>query len=136
MGIISVILPQNHVSLVRKRKLKQNLMAQEYLDCDPDSQTFRCVWPGYKCNTDRLICGKECTENGDCERGEYCDPWMRVCVQGKIKILIFFLTIMSLVHIKSEVIIKPCFFCTRGLQGKMSNLCKTWLPLSLNDLSV
>ena len=103
MGIISVILPQNYVTLVRKRKLKQNLMAQEYLDCDPDSQTFRCVWPGYKCNTDRLICGKECTENGDCERGEYCDPWMRVCVQGKIKILIFFLTIMSLVHIKSEL---------------------------------
>ena len=100
LGVNCVILLKNYVSLVRKRELKKkNLMARNYLACDPTVLIFgvehHCVWPGYKCNTDWNICGKECTKNGDCKRGEYCDPWMGVCVQGKIQILICFLIIIS-----------------------------------------
>ena len=86
-GLKIVILPKINVSLVRKRKLKQNLMARNFLACSNIFDNNTCVWPGYKCNKNWDICGKECTENGDCKRGDYCDPWMGVCVPGKIQIV-------------------------------------------------
>jgi len=59
--------------------------------CDPSKKfcvpvcsdwLFRCEWPDLKCNLERGICGKQCTENRNCKEGEFCDTRMGVCVPG------------------------------------------------------
>mgnify|MGYP003330428235 CR=1 FL=1 len=82
-----VTLPSNFVFLVRKTNLRCRIIELLCLVCK--SQIFSCEWPDRKCNTERHICGKQCTENRNCKEGEFCDTRMGVCVPGKKNFLIF-----------------------------------------------